>query len=229
MKTFKTLIIGCGLLLPAILLSGNATAQNNNSTKNEMKLPIGKRLEMGIKAGFNCSSNEGCAKLKTLFPYPAFGPAAGTSMDFLLNNYFGVQAELLYSQNVFFDRMNLDVPYSFTNRLSYINLPVMLQIKPYENLSVLFGPQYSLLLGNTYTYAQSSVSESVQQKCENSNVHHNIVSFTCGIDYRVYNVTVGGRLTSMPNNCSINQKDVMIGQLTVAYTFKFGQSYSGGL
>jgi Outer membrane protein beta-barrel domain len=85
--------------------------------------------------------------------------------------------------------------YSFVDRMNFIDVPVMLQIKPLPTLYILAGPEYSYLLSRTYTFTQGVTTEMTQQQFQNDNLRHNIFGFISGIDLNLNrNWTIGGRV-----------------------------------
>jgi Outer membrane protein beta-barrel domain len=92
--------------------------------------------------------------------------------------------------------------FSYTDRLNYIDIPVMLQIKPFTNLYLLGGPEYSYLISRSYTFTQGVTSETTQQQFENYNIRHNVFGYIVGADINFAAITLGGRIAwdEMDNN-----------------------------
>lgn len=105
----------------------------------------------GIKAGLNIANiydeenNDYVAESK-----PGF--FAGAFVSAPLGTLFGLQPEINYSQKgfkssgTFADDTLLETDYEFERTASYLDIPVLVQIKPTKFLTFLVGPQYSYLL-----------------------------------------------------------------------------------
>jgi len=118
---------------------------------------LSQNVKFGIKAGVNISS----VSNPTLTIYnetwnilenagEAFGFHGGGFSNISFGKYLGLQTELLFSMQGGKQRLSSDAlegqPVSAINisryRFNYINLPVLLEIKPVENLGFLIGPQF---------------------------------------------------------------------------------------
>lgn len=185
-------------------------------------------FRFGIKAGFNFSSNVVNEAITTSAPgfllNPEIGAVAGPTVSMRLGDYFGLRLEALYSQTAFSHETTIDlITYTYYNRLSYADFPLILQIKPVYRIGLLFGGYCDVLLSNKYSYAQSPVSKSVQLTCQNQDgkIRNTTEGLLCGLDYMIYNrIVIGGRLTfNMPNNDAFNQQGVIVLQTTLGILF----------
>ena len=178
-----------------------------------------KRPQIGIIAGFNFTSNNGSTSTATPpFLYnPEVGPMAGFTFTFPIGSFLGIRLEALYSQDAFTDETLIGLStYIYYNRLSYIDVPIMLQIKPFRKLTFFGGADYQYLVRNVYQYVDSPVSPSVQQECQN----HTPKNYFPGVSYQVYRITVGARVTmNVPNNYALDQQNAVLFQLSLGYTF----------
>ncbi len=85
--------------------------------------------------------------------------------------------------------------YSYINRMNFIDVPIMIQLKILPNIYLLGGPEYSYLISRSYTFTQGITTETTQQQFENDNVRHNIFGFITGIDLNLNRIiTLGGRV-----------------------------------
>lgn len=145
----------------AIVSAGNVFAQETvtPSASDDNRDQFG----FGIKAGLNISNiydeenNDYVAESK-----PGFFAGAFVSVPF--NQLFGLQPEINYSQKgfkadgVFDDGGLFETNYEFERTASYLDIPLLIQIKPTKWLTFLAGPQYSYLLDikDDYDFGDSS-------------------------------------------------------------------------
>ena len=97
----------------------------------------------GAKAGFNLSTVTGNAVIDSKF-YPSFH--VGGTANFLLNENFMIQPEVLYSGK---GSKSSD---QGTFKYSYINVPVLLQYKTASGFFLEAGPQIGFLLSSKVKY-----------------------------------------------------------------------------
>ena len=101
------------------------------------------KFEWGVKAGLNLakitdSGDE--AKMRT-------GLAAGVFGEYVINDLFGIQAELLYSmQGLMFKESEGDITIKDVLKGDYINLPILAKFYVLEGLSVDVGPQFGYMV-----------------------------------------------------------------------------------
>lgn len=183
----KSLIIICLLLLS---FSNTLLAQGENDVNIDMR----EKLTFGIKAGINYS-NVWDEQGQDFEADPRVGFAGGVFLGIPIGKYLGVQPELLLSQKGFQGGGTLlGNPYSFSKTTTYIDVPIMLQIKPIEYLSIVFGPQYSYLINekNKYTFGANSTEQ--EREFENDNVRKNMLGFVVGGDINVSHIVLSGRM-----------------------------------
>lgn len=220
---------GNAILSPDTNMFQNASASPgggpsaNDLAKYGISVPFYKRLQWGIKMGVNVTSNafSGTQTPNFLFN-PEFGPVVGPTLAVPFGNYFGVRLEILYSQIVFSGQSNVEAPYLYNNTLNYLDIPLMLQIKPFKNFCLLAGGDVALLLSSTYNYVQGTVSPMVQQGSQNSNAKSTVTGYVFGVDYSIYNIAFGFRITGgVPNNNTVSSQNTLVGQFTVGYVFQY--------
>lgn len=148
----------------------------------------------GVKAGMNFS-NVWDEQGQDFQADPKVGFAGGLFLGIPIGQYLGFQPELLVSQKGFKGSGSLlGSAYSFSRTTTYIDIPLQLQIKPTEFLTVLLGPQYSYLMNekNVYTYGANSTAQ--QDEFENDNIRKNILGFVAGADILVNHIVISGRM-----------------------------------
>ncbi len=115
------------------------------------------KFEWGVKAGLNLAkiTDAEDTKFRT-------GVAAGVFGEYVINDLFGVQAELLYSMQGAKpgDDIELGVD-DAVMKLDYINLPILAKFYVLEGLSVEVGPQFSFLASSKLKGKSEGVSAEV--------------------------------------------------------------------
>lgn len=92
-----------------------------------------------------------------------FGYHAGGFAEIMFNKKFGIQPEVLWSQTILtpgnsFDILRPDLA-SVTNiKLNYINIPVLLTIKPVKLISLQLGPQFGILRDKNQSFTGNAAS-----------------------------------------------------------------------
>lgn len=176
------------ILLVALItsFSGTITAQDEK-TNND------KAFHFGLKAGLNVSNvydSEGedfVAKAKTGF-------AGGAFIQIPLGKVLGIQPEILYSQKGFKGKGTiLGNPYSYTRTTDYLDIPILLAIKPAEMLTILVGPQYSFLLREKNVFENTLFSSTQEKEFTNDNIRKNTLCFLGGVDVNLDKIVISGR------------------------------------
>lgn len=141
----KTIVYATAILLSA----GTAFSQLGADDSRD-------ELFFGVKAGINVSNlyNENSANFqgdaKTAF-------AGGVFFQLPINRFIGIQPELLVSMKGYQATDNSGSTIStFKRSLSYIDVPVMLQIKPVRFFTLLIGPELSFLANTTDSHITTS-------------------------------------------------------------------------
>jgi opacity protein-like surface antigen len=119
------------LLIAALAVSAGAFAQE---------------WDYGLKAGMNFSrvSKLSGGKAKSL---PGF--YIGAFAEYQLNDWFGIQPEIVYStQGTKFNGTTTTPAWKFELRDNYINVPILAKFYVTNGLSVNIGPQFGFLAGS---------------------------------------------------------------------------------
>lgn len=152
------------------------------------------KLEFGVKAGANIS-NVWDARNDEFTADSKAGLAAGVFLGIPIGQILGVQPEILFSQKGFQASGSiLSMPYSFKRTTSFIDIPLQLQIKPTNFLTLLMGPQFSYLIKKTDEYTFNDNSTELEQEFENDNIRKNILGFVAGADAIYKNFVLSGRV-----------------------------------
>lgn len=152
------------------------------------------KVTFGVKAGVNYA-NVWDEQGEDFEANPRVGFAGGAFLRLPLGKYIGLQPEILISQKGFQGSGTLlGTSYSFSRTSNYVDIPLLVQLKPGERFSILLGPQYSYLTSqkNTYTFGANSVAQ--EKEFENDNIRKNTLGFVIGADIDVSHAVLSGRV-----------------------------------
>ncbi|MBP6662017.1 MAG: PorT family protein, partial [Paludibacter sp.] len=146
------------------------------------------RVSLGLKFGANLSNVydtqgeefEADAKL---------GMATGLFITLPITHFLGVQPEILFSQKGYRGSGSvLGSDYSFKRTTNYIDVPLLLTFRTGDYLTLLFGPQYSFLLSQNYTFKSDVLDISRDEQFDNENLRKNTFCVTGGVDINLSNI-----------------------------------------
>ena len=150
-------------------------------------------VSLGLKFGANLSNVydtqgeefEADAKL---------GMATGLFITLPITHFLGVQPEILFSQKGYRGSGSvLGSDYSFKRTTNYIDVPLLLTFRTGDYLTLLFGPQYSFLLSQNYTFKSDVLDISRDEQFDNENLRKNTFCVTGGVDINLSNIVIGAR------------------------------------
>ncbi len=154
---------------------------------------IANGLHFGIKAGTNLS-NVYDSQTSQFNADNKYGLVAGGFVSIPLGTFVGIQPEILFSQKGFKGSGTLlGSTYSFKRTTSYIDIPILLALKPFNFLTVLAGPQYSFLLKQKDEFDNSIISGQQEQVFQTDNLRKNTLGLLGGIDLNFQTLVVGLR------------------------------------
>ncbi len=151
------------------------------------------RVSLGLKFGANLSNVydtqgeefEADAKL---------GMATGLFITLPITHFLGIQPEILFSQKGYRGSGSvLGSDYSFKRTTNYIDVPLLLTFRTGDYLTLLFGPQYSFLLSQNYTFKSDVLDISRDEQFDNENLRKNTFCVTGGVDINLSNIVIGAR------------------------------------
>lgn len=123
-----------------------------------------------------------------------FGLAAGAFFSLPLGKFFGIQPEILYSEKGFKASGSfLGSNYNATRTTTYLDVPLLLAIKPISFLTILAGPQYSFLIKQNNNFTSSLTTVDQQKIFDNDNIRKNVLSLTGGVDINLSSFVIGAR------------------------------------
>ncbi len=175
------------MIVAAVFIINYSSAQQNNTDFRD-------KIQFGLKVGANYS-NVYDSKGDEFNADSKFGLATGAFLAIPITKYIGIQPEILYSQKGFkATGVILGRTYDFTRTTNYIDVPLLLSVKPSELVTLLAGPQFSYLLKQKDVFSNSSTTIDQQQEFENDNIRRNILCFLGGIDFNLNNIVLGARV-----------------------------------
>lgn len=177
------------LALTLLIISYVSSAFSQTSTEDTRG-----KVQFGIKLGTNYS-NVYNTKGEKFDNDPKFGLVAGGFLSIPLGKSYGIQPEILFSQKGFkATGVILGSPYDITRTTSYLDIPLLISLKPGTNFSILIGPEYSYLLSTKNEFKNSSTSIIQEQEFDNENLRKNTLGFIVGADLNFEHLVVSGRL-----------------------------------
>lgn len=152
------------------------------------------KFQFGIKAGLN-HSNVWDEEGQDFEADSKLGFVGGVFFGIPISKFIGFQPELLVSQKGFQGSgILLATPYSFSRTTTYIDVPLMLQIKPADYLTLVIGPQYSYLIRQKDVYTFGTNSSAQEEEFRNDNIRKNTLGFIAGADFIFSRAVISGRV-----------------------------------
>jgi hypothetical protein len=162
------------------------------------------KVEVGAKAGLNFS-NVYDSQVQDFVADTKAGLAIGAFVGIPISKFIGIQPEVLVSQKGFKGGGSLlGFPYSFTRTTTYLDVPILLQVKPAAFLTIVAGPQFSYLFKekNVYTFNSNSLEQEQQFQIEDA--RKNILGIVMGVDLCYNYFVLSGRVGWDFQNNNVN-------------------------
>jgi hypothetical protein len=153
------------------------------------------KFTIGAKVGMNYS-NVWDERGEDFQADGKLGFAGGAFVGIPLGKFLGLQPEIMISQKGFQGSGTLlFTPYSFTRTTTYLDIPLQVQLKPADFITIVAGPQFSYLLKekNEYTFGSNSALQ--EEEFNNENPRKNILGFVGGLDVNISHFVVSGRVS----------------------------------
>ena len=171
----------------------NNIGANENICTSKISADNRDRMLYGLKFGFNYS-NVYDSQGEEFRADPKLLLVAGGFFAVPIGRYFGIQPEILFSQKGFQATGKVyGTPYNFTRTSNYIDVPLLIQLKPSEYLTLMAGPQFSYLIKQTDVFTNSNISNVQQEEFRNNNIRKNVLCFIGGFDIIVDHLVIGLR------------------------------------
>jgi len=160
----------------------------------ETNVDLRNNLMLGVKLGLNLS-NVYDTKGEAFNANPKFGFVAGGFLSIPITNLIGLQPEVLFSQKGFRGTGTfLGNSYDLTRTTSYIDIPLLIAVRPTSQITIMAGPQYSYLINQKDVFSNGSFNYVDEQTFENSNIRKNIFCFLGGVDISFNHLVLGARI-----------------------------------
>ncbi|MDR1348075.1 MAG: PorT family protein [Prevotellaceae bacterium] len=200
------------------------------------------QIKFGAKAGVNLSSlsdvkaEEAGASL-SIFESDGMlaGFHVGGFVNFSFGQYIGLQPELLFSMQGGTQKLNPHIydDFAMDITLDYINIPILVDIKPFANFSVLVGPQigfnmYKSISSGGETMSGSDFDKAFEEEFGKSPFKSLDFAAVIALQYTfIEHLTVGARYNiGLTNAFSISESGASakgwknnVFQLSVGWTF----------
>lgn len=151
-------------------------------------------ISIGIKAGANLS-NIYDSQSSDFQADSKLGFATGGFLSIPIGNFLAVQPELLFSQRGLQGSGKILLSnYSFTRTTNYIDVPILLAIKPIPFITLLVGPQYSYLISQRYIFNNQFINLDQQEDFKNENIRKNTLCITGGFDINLNQLVISARV-----------------------------------
>ncbi|MDD2550958.1 MAG: porin family protein [Bacteroidales bacterium] len=170
-----------------LLLALVVNAQTSTTDSRE-------RIQIGVKAGLSYSNvydTEG----EEFDADAKFGFTGGAFLIVPIGKFLGIQPEILVTQKGFKGSGNLlGAPYSFKRTTTFLEIPILLAVRPSEMITLVAGPQYSYLMYERYEFTSSIVNIDQEEKFEQDNIRKNMFGFVGGVDINLSPIVLSARV-----------------------------------
>jgi hypothetical protein len=171
-----------------------AAPAEDNAAKVNYNRDVRDRFQFGLKAGANYSNIYDVTSENFAADYK-FGFVGGIFMSIPLGKFLGIQPEFLYSEKGYESTGSIEgSDYSNTHSAKYLDIPIHLQLKPNEVLTILLGPQFSYLLDKDNDFSDSFLTDEQEQNFDNIDIDKFTFGLSGGLDINFGHVVLGGRI-----------------------------------
>lgn len=151
------------------------------------------KFYLGVKVGANYS-NVYDSQGENFVADARFGFAGGVFVTVPIGKYFGIQPEVLFTQKGYKSSGTfLGSSYSMNRTSNFIDVPLLGAFKPHENVTVLFGPQFSFLLKQRDEFTGGTITAVQEEIYSNDNYRKNTFCLTGGVDLNFSQMVFGLR------------------------------------
>jgi len=124
-----------------------------------------------------------------------FGFAGGAFFGIPLGKYIGLQPGVLVSQKGYKGSGTLPFlgDYEYTRTTTHLDVPILLQLKPSEFITIVAGPQYSYLMRQKSEFTSGAGVFGNEEEFDNDNIRKNTLGAVGGFDINISNFIISGR------------------------------------
>ena len=151
------------------------------------------KVHFGLKVGANYSNVYDIKGQDFTADYK-WGMVGGIFVSIPLGKFLGVRPELLYSGKGYESTGNvLGSSYKITHSSNFIDVPILLEIKPAKYITIVAGPQYSYLINQKNKFTSSFFTGQQQKDFDQINIRKNTLCFLGGLDFNISPAVIGLR------------------------------------
>jgi len=184
MKQIKQTIL---LIATVAFMASVGNAQNSFNDTRE-------KIQLGLKIGANLS-NIYDSEDENFTADSKLGLAGGVFVAIPIGAILGIQPEILFSQKGYKGSGSiLGSEYTYSRTSNFIDVPILIAIKPISAITILAGPQFSFLIKETYKFDNEFINISDEQDFENDNIRKNTLCFVGGVDINLNQLVIGARV-----------------------------------
>jgi hypothetical protein len=178
------------LMIAAIAFIVSNSKAQEYSTPQETSTDFREQLLIGLKVGMN-SSNVYNVQAEQFNADFKFGFVGGAFLSIPIGEFLGIQPEVLFSQKGFKTSGSiLGFSYNYSRTTYFLDIPLPIQLKPAEFLTLVAGPQYSYLIKQKDVFGDVTM----EQQFNNDNIRKNIFCFLGGLDLNLDHLVIGARV-----------------------------------
>lgn len=176
------------LLIAAVAFMVNIGIAQNLINDTEEKIQLGLKIGANLSNVYDTDDENFTADSK-------LGLATGVFVAIPIGTFLGVHPELLFSQKGYKGSGSiLGSEYKYSRTSNFIDVPLLLAVKPISNLTFLLGPQFSFLLKETYRIENEFINVIDEQAFTNDNIRKNTLCFVGGVDINLNQLVIGARV-----------------------------------
>ncbi|MFN8844454.1 MAG: porin family protein [Chryseotalea sp.] len=167
-----------------------------------------KVFKVGVKTGIT-TSNIWQVKPTTFHAYSNEGFMAGVFTSVTLGNYVGLQLEISVTQKGLKGTGTLlGSSYSLTRTTTYVDFPLLIQLKPVTYLSFFIGPQYAVLAKSKTQYTFNQNADLVRAEFNKEQNRKHLLGLVAGVDIHIKHVVLSARIGWDLQNNNTNKNSV---------------------
>lgn len=200
------------LAVMATSVSTSVMAQSSRVVPKDSrsKFHIGAKVGLNISNVYDVDARNFNTAQKSGFMYGGF-------MAIPITKGLGIQPEVMVSQKGTKATGDIDgVSYSLKRTTKTLDIPLLLQLKPFKMISIVAGPQFSYLLSQKDVYDDRD-NTIVTQQFKNQDYRKANIGVVGGIDVHLLGLLLSGRV-----GCDL-QKNTTNNTLAPSYKNMWGQ------